>query len=124
MATEISPNDSILRTISKLVGASGLEGTDEYFDEDLLIHINTALFELYQVGIGEKGYSVTGESQTWADYLGDRVDEFQAVKDYIYLSVKPIFDPSASSTVQTAMQNTADRLLYRLREQNECEETL
>lgn len=124
MAAAISPNDSILRTISKLVGASGLEGTDEYFDPDLLIHINTALFELYQVGIGEKGYSVTDDSQTWADYLGERVDEFQAVKDYVYLYTKNIFDPSASSSVQTAMQNTADRILYRLREQNECVETL
>lgn len=124
MAAIINPNDSILRTIAKLVDADGLEGTDEFFDTDLMVHINTAIFELYQVGVGDRGFTITSENETWENYLKEDLPVLSAVKDYIYIYVKLIFDPPQSSSVQTAMQSTADRLLYRIREQLECTSTL
>lgn len=124
MAAIVTPDDSILRTIAKMVDADGLEGGDQYFDQDLTIHINTALFELYQVGVGRRGFTITGEDETWSDYLGDDLPYLQAAKDFIYTSTKLIFDPPQSTAMQTALKETADRILYRLREQVECTQTL
>lgn len=124
MAAIVTPDDSILRTIAKMVDADGLEGGDQYYDQDLTIHINTALFELYQVGVGNKGFTVTGEDETWSDYLGDDLPHLQAAKDFIYASTKLIFDPPQSTAMQAALKETADRILYRLREQVECTQTL
>lgn len=81
MAVTINSNDSILRTIAKLVDADGLEGTDEFFDTDLMAHINTAIFELYQVGVGDRGFTITSENETWEDYLKEDLPVLSAVKD-------------------------------------------
>ena len=64
----ISANDSILLTIRKMLG-----GSVDYavFDIDLCTLINSSIMKLYQMGIGEIGFSVDGETQTWRDYLGD-----------------------------------------------------
>ena len=119
-AAAVLPSESILKTISKMVDADGLAGTDEYYLFDLTIHINTFILDLYQCGIGAPGFTVTDENQTWADYLGPDLGFLQAAKDYIYLQCKLIFDPPASSSVQKAMQDTCDRIIYRLRSQKEC----
>lgn len=124
MPVDVTPRDSILRTIAKLVDADGLEGTDQYFDTDLVIYINAAIFELYQVGVGVKGYYINDESDVWGDFIGNRPDLVSPIKEYIYLSVKTIFDPPASSAVAQAYKETAERLLYRIREQVECTGTL
>ena len=117
------PEELILATIAKMVDADGLEGTNEYFNIDLLVHINSFLLDLYQVGVGERGFVVTKDT-TWADYLGENVGVLGAVKDYLYMQTKLVFDPPQSSAAQTAMKETSERLLYRLREQLECTETL
>lgn len=116
-------SNTILRTIAKMVDADGLEGTNEYFETDLLVHINSFILDLYQVGIGNRGFYVTDET-TWDDYLGENKHLYAAAKDYIYMQTKLVFDPPASSAAQQALKDTSERLLIRLREQVECTETL
>ena len=123
MADAVNPMDVILRTISKLLDADGLEGTDRYYDPDVLIHINTFLLDLYQVGIGPKGF-VVDENTTWSDYLGEQLPYLNAVKDYLYLQTKLILDPPASSSTQQSYKDVSERILIRLREQVECVNTL
>lgn len=117
------PEELILATIAKMVDADGLEGTNEYFNIDLLVHINSFLLDLYQVGVGERGFVVTKDT-TWADYLGENVGVLGAVKDYLYMQTKLVFDPPASSAAQNALKETSERILYRLREQIDCTDTL
>jgi hypothetical protein len=104
--------DSILDSIKKMLGLA-----DDYdaFDIDILIGINSALMTLNQCGIGPTdGYVVTGRNNTWSDFLGsDRID-LEAVKMYVYVSTRMLFDPPASSSVASALENTKKELEWRL----------
>lgn len=123
MNTMPNEPEAILRTVAKMVDADGMEDTNEFFETDLLVHINSCLLDLYQVGVGSRGFHVTNET-TWDDYLGSDHYLLAAAKDYIYMQTKLVFDPPASSAAQQALKDTSERLLIRLREQLECTETL
>ena len=105
-------NDSILTSIKKLLGID--EGYNA-FDTDIIIHINSVLMHLNQLGVGpEQPFSITGDSETWADFLGDKVTEFEAVKTFIYIKVRLIFDPPTNSFVVDAYDKTAKEYEWRL----------
>ena len=104
--------DSIVVTIKKMLGLD-----DEYtpFDADVIVHINTAIMTLTQMGVGPKeGYEVLDYDQTWTDFLGDMVKMLGAVKTYIYLQVKMVFDPPNNSFVMDAYKQQCEQLLFRL----------
>ena len=104
--------DSILQTLRAMLGPSV---SDAYtaFDTELIAHINTVLMILYQVGIGQKGFRITGETETWGDFLGTATN-LEAVKSFVYLRVKMLFDPPSSSFVLESMKTSAEELLWRL----------
>ena len=84
--------NSILGSIKKMLN---LDGIDEY-DVDVIIHINTALFTLTQIGVGpSKGFSISDKTAVWTDFVPD-VERIEAIKTYVYLKVKLIFDPPQS----------------------------
>ena len=65
---------------------------------------------LNQVGIGpEEGFRIEDESTQWSDYVDDDQD-LEAVKTYVYLKVKSLFDPPLSS----AVKESNDRLIHEL----------
>lgn len=98
-------SDSILATIRKLIGG---EENGEYFDTDLLLHINAAIFRLYQLGVSKTRFEVTSADQTWSDYLSDDYAVvLPLVKEYIHYYVRNAFDPPTSSFVLT---NINDKL--------------
>jgi len=106
---------SILTSIKKLLG---LEEDNIQFDPDITIHINTAFMVLNQLGLGpETGFFITDKTQVWAELVADRKD-IEAVKSYVYLKVKMIFDPPTMSFVLDAMKRSIDemesRLLYQI----------
>lgn len=103
--------DSILNSTKKLLGI--LSDYDE-FDTDLIININSALMILNQLGVGPKtGFRITGSTETWEDFLGERTD-LEAVKTYVYLKVKLMFDPPSSSFVLSSINEQISELEYRL----------
>ncbi len=108
---KIDLEDSILKTIKKMIGPS-LDY--DYFDNDLIIHINSAFSVLNQLGLGsDDTFMITGESETWSDFLGD--DKFlEMVKTYIFLKVKVIFDPPTSSFVLDAYNKQIAELEWRI----------
>jgi len=104
-------NSSILTSIKKLLGL-----TEEYqsFDQDIIMHINTVLGILTQLGVGPvEGFAIEDETATWSDYLGDD-NRLSMVKSYIYLKVKTLFDPSLTSTVNEAINRNISELEWRL----------
>lgn len=108
--------DSILTTIKKLLG---IEADYTHFDNDIIVHINSVLMTLNQLGVGpESPASITSELDTWDKTLGD-IKNLEAVKTYIYLKVKMIFDPPTSSFVVDAMNKQASELEWRLNVQTE-----
>ena len=104
--------DSILTSIKKLLGI-----TAEYnqFDPDLIIHINSVFLILKQLGIGpEQGFSISGEYENWNQFLPEGSTNFEAVKSYMYIKVKLLFDPPTSSAVMEAMNRIASEYEWRL----------
>ena len=103
--------ESILLSIKKLLG---LDGDYQAFDEDVVVHINTALSILRQLGVGPKnGFKITGSNETWGDFLGDS-DKLEMAKTFVYTRVKPIFDPPSNSFVLSALKEESDELAWRL----------
>ena len=104
--------ESILDSIKKLLGPSA---SYEYFDTDIIMHINTAFMELNQLGVGPtKGFSIKDNTAKWTDFLDETNHNFEAVKTLIYLKVKLVFDPPTSSSVMESMNNQISRLEWRL----------
>lgn len=104
-------NESILTSIKKMLGI-----TEEYthFDQDIIIHINTVLMILRQLGVGpEDGFSITDSYETWGDFLTDNKD-IEAVKTYVYLKVRLLFDPPLSSAVTDSINRSINELEWRL----------
>lgn len=102
--------ESILNSIKKMLG---IEDGATYFDDEITTDINTALGILTQLGIGPSGgFSITGPSETWQDFLGDK--ELEMVKSYIHLKVKTIFDPPTAGTASEAMNKMLSELEWRI----------
>lgn len=110
--------DSILTSIKKLLG---IDESDDHFDVDIIMHINTAFMTLYQLGVGpSKCFKITTDEQTWFDFLG-KSDDFEAVKTYVYRKVRASFDPPSSSFVLDAMDRQIKEDEWRLQIQAEME---
>ena len=108
--------DSILTTIKKLLG---IEADYHQFDNDIIVHINSVLMTLNQLGVGpENPASISSELDTWEKTLGE-LKNLEAVKTYIYIKVRIIFDPPTSSFVLDALNKQANELEWRLNVQTE-----
>ena len=107
--------DSILKTIRKMIGGI-LIGDDEEgpFDLDLIIHINSVLQTLNQLGCGVEDFEITGLGETWAEFLGTSFPNLNMVKSYVALKVRLMFDPPTSSTLLQAMKDQVDELEWRI----------
>lgn len=102
--------ESILTSIKLLLGV--MEDY-EHYDTDIIMHINTVFMILRQIGIGpEEGFSIKDKSTTWDEYVS--TDKIEAVKTYIYLKVRLIFDPPSSSIMVEAINRTISELEWRL----------
>lgn len=103
--------ESIFESIKSLLGP---DASYDVFDQDILIHINTAISVLTQLGVGPAtGFMVTGPDETWRDFIGD--DKIlQMVKTYIYMKVKMAFDPPANSSVLNAYNEACKEYEWRL----------
>jgi hypothetical protein len=103
--------ESILTSIKKLLGIS-----EEYdhFDPDIIMHINSTFMTLNQLGVGPaEGFSIEDETSTWSDFISDNI-KLEAVKSYIHLKVKLLFDPPSSSAVIEAISKSINELEWRL----------
>lgn len=111
--------DSILDSIKELILGHS-EDTD--FDTDLIIHINTALSHLYQLGVGPKeGFEITGSTETWSDFL-ENEKALRMVLTYVYMKVKVAFDPP-SGGVLNSFESQIEELEWRLQVFGSAEQT-
>lgn len=109
-------SSSILESIKKLLGISE---HDDGFDYEIKDLINAEFLTLNQLGVGPKeGFSINGPDDRW-DSFTDNIKLLDAVRQFIYLRVRLVFDPSASSTVSDAINNRISELVFRLNVQAE-----
>ena len=109
---------SILKTIRGMLGPSS---EYEYFDPQLIIHINAAFSRLCRLNVGPPApFKITGEEETWSDFIEDGYQE--EVKEYIFLKVKTVFDTSTiSSSVLSAYNDRIKELEWELNDVGELD---
>lgn len=103
---------SILISIKKLLG---IAEEYEHFDNDIIMHINSVFMILTQLGVGPSdGFSISDKLSTWDEFIPSDDKKFEAVKSYIYLKVKLLFDPPLSSAVIEATNRMISEYEWRL----------
>lgn len=112
--------DSILLSIKRLLG---IDLICEDFDDEIVIHINSVLVILSQLGVGPPGgFNVTDTSQTWSMFAGGRTD-IEFIKTYVFMKVKLIFDPPQGSSAIESMNRVISELEWRINVAVDPEET-
>lgn len=78
--------------------------TDDSFDTDIILHINTDFARLYQLKAGPSGgFTVTDMSDTWDMFTEDPI-MLALVKSYVQASCRIKFDPPSNSTLMEALR--------------------
>lgn len=112
MAKGTDIQSSILYTIKKMLG---LDPDYDAFDVDIVVLINSAFMTLSQLGVGpSSGYQINGSDETWSDFLGEDENKLSAVKSYIYLKTRLVFDPPGNSFVVSSIESHIKELEWRL----------
>ena len=106
--------ESILVSIKKLLN---IDLEDQAFDTDIVVLINGEFMTLQQLGIGpEEGFTINAQdayAACWTDFFSDQ-KLIDSVKTYVYMRVRMIFDPPASSVVADAINSRIAELEWRL----------
>lgn len=104
-------NGSILKGIKRVLGLS-----PDYtaFDFDIMMHINSVFGTLHQLGVGpDTAFSITGDEEDWSGFVQTNTN-INAVKSYMWLKVRLLFDPPATSFALSAFEKQATELEWRL----------
>lgn len=105
--------ESILTSIKKMLG---IDEEYTHFDADIIMHINSVLMILTQLGVGPaEGFVIEDDTSTWVNFVPEaNAAQLHAVKSYIYMKVKLIFDPPLSSAVIESMNRQIAEFEWRL----------
>lgn len=101
------------KILEHIKAALGLQPDYNPFDIELLMHINSVLSILNQLGVGpEEPLVATAETQ-WKDLLTD--NKVEDAKTYIFLRVKLIFDAiTMPASLVSSYERTISELEFRL----------
>ena len=84
------------------------------FDQQILMCINTALTSATQIGVGPTtGFTIRDASTTWGELIGDD-PRLEAVKTYIYIKTRLLFDPPQNSNLTQTLTEQKDEIEWRL----------
>ena len=102
---------SILLSVKKMLG---IDSDYKHFDEDLIMHINSVVSILYQIGVGpENGFRIDDADAYWNDFISDDKN-LELVKSYVYLKVRLLFDPTTNSALTESINRQISELEWRI----------
>lgn len=102
---------SILKSTKKILGIA--EDYDA-FDLDVITHINASFFVLTQLGVGPaEGFVIEDDEPEWAEFITG-LDQTSAVKTYVYLKVRMLFDPPTTSYLIEAFTKQLHEFEWRI----------
>lgn len=104
--------DSILDSIKQMLG---ITSTQTDFDQDVIIHINSVLNIMHQLGVIKEWINITDNTTTWSS-LSTEAERYSMMKSYMYLKVRLLFDPPLNATVISSMNSQISELEWRLLE--------
>lgn len=103
--------DSILKSTKKVLN---VDPSDTSFDLDIIIHINAVFVIIMQLGIGPpEGFMIEDDTEVW-DTLDLPLKQLNLIRTYLFLQVRMLFDPPATSFHIEAMKNQISELEHRL----------
>lgn len=103
-------SSSILNDVKHTLG---LMPEQTAFDLDITMHINSAISTLTQLGVGPvNGYTIEGPNNQWDEFADD--PRLNAVRSYIFLKVKLVFDPPDTGFVVAAIERQIQELEFRI----------
>lgn len=109
--------DSILISVKKLLG---ITSDYNHFDADIIMHINSVFMILHQLGVGpDEGFTIKDQDAKWSDFISG--NNLEAVKSYMHLRVKMLFDPPLGSAHMEAITRSINELEWRLKYSAESE---
>ena len=109
-------DDSILMSMKNMLN---IEKNDPAFDTQIGMLINNEFMTLHQIGIGpDDGFVIHDANTKWTDFSDDQT-LIETVKSFVYLRVRILFDPPASSVVADAINSRINELEWRLNVQAE-----
>ncbi len=104
-------SDSILTSTKKILG---IDEAYTAFDPDIITHINSVFTTLNQLGVGPgNGIVIEDDDDLWSTYFSPEMG-LSAVKTYVYLRVRLLFDPPTTSYLITALNEQIRELEWRL----------
>ena len=93
---------------------SGLGITDAVFDNELIMHINTAFNTLNQLGVGPTdSFSISDDEALWSTFIAGETN-INMVRTFVFLTVRLIFDPPGTSFGISAIEKLLDEFATRL----------
>lgn len=102
--------DSILNSVKKKLG---IQEDYTHFDEDIIIDINSVFMILNQLGVGpDEPFTIEDEDAYWEDFIDNT--RIEAVKSYMYMRVRLMFDPPTSGFLVDSLKKQIDELEWRM----------
>jgi hypothetical protein len=118
--TEPTPEQLAESILTSTKSALGLAPDYTDFDAELILHINSVLANLHQLGIGPiGGFMITDAVGTWTEFIV-RDNELQAdprlnhVKSYMALRVRMLFDPPTNQSVISSFEKMIEQAEWRI----------
>lgn len=111
----------ILESVKKWIGPSV---EYDYFDSDLLMHINSYFAVMNQCGIGPSAGFTVDETSTWEDFLPEGGNVLAMAKQYVQIRTRLTFDPPSSSSILDILKKNADEMEWRMYVQTDSERRL
>lgn len=93
--------ESILDSTKKMLG---MESDYTAFDLDVITHINSVFVTLSQLAVGSEVFAIEDAEKKWSD-LELPQDQLSLARSYIWLKVRLLFDPPATSFHIEALNN-------------------
>lgn len=103
--------ESVLDSVKQTLG---FQPEYQAFDLDILLHINSAIGDLFQIG-GLSGpiLHITDSTTLWAA-ITTRLEMLGMIKALIYMRVRLAFDPPASGFAISAIERQIEMLEFRI----------
>ena len=102
--------ESILTSIKAMLGPAE---EYEHFDPAIIMHINSALAVVTQVGVGPaEGFVIKDKTAVWTD-LAPEGPALELAKSYIYAKVKLKFDPPTTGSHMEALKEEVREYEWR-----------
>lgn len=107
--------DSILTSVKKKLG---IQEDYTHFDEDIIMDINSTFLILNQLGVGpEEPFTIEDDIAEWSDFIYN--GKIDLVRSYVYLRVRLLFDPPASSFLLDSINKQIAEFEFRMNVQAE-----